>query len=188
MKLQNTLTNAAAKSASYGGKLWAMKNNQQTVNQMSKPSEKAIQVATCGHYNDADTLAAAIDAHTAEALAEHKRVLELAGQYGSLEFWIMPERKGWNDHKEYIGGVEHHYNYCPEGGWFKPDEPSHIECNLNCGKCWHDGSSLQASETFIPLLLRWGQDAVLNRLTSQYDERMKPETTDNEQKTQNKDA
>lgn len=103
------------------------------------------------------------------------------GEYGSLEFWIRPERAEWGGRKEYIGGVEHHYNYCPKGGWFNPNKPSHEHCDLNCSKCWHDGSSLQASETFIPLLLRCGQDAVLDRLESQYDERMKPESPTDEQ-------
>lgn len=37
-----------------------------------------MQIATCEHYNDAVLLAEAIDTHTADAIADTMRVVELA--------------------------------------------------------------------------------------------------------------
>lgn len=53
----------------------------------------------------------------------------------------------------YIGGIEVHYRTPPE--YMADDPPSQDECWLLKCPCWHDGSSLQASEIWIP---RWLSD------------------------------
>ena len=54
--------------------------------------------------------------------------------------------------KRYSGGIEIHYRQPPD--WLRDDLP-HKSCWLLGGPCWHDGSSLQASEIWIPF---WLQD------------------------------
>ena len=72
---------------------------------------------------------------------------------GALHLWIndMGEKFG-HDHpgQRYHGGLEIHYRTPP--GYMRHDAPSQDECWLLHAPCWHDGSSLQASETWIP---RW---------------------------------
>jgi hypothetical protein len=50
----------------------------------------------------------------------------------------------------YYGGIEYHYRTPPS--YMKDDAPSHHDCRLLGGICWHDGSSLAATEIWIP---RW---------------------------------
>jgi hypothetical protein len=45
-------------------------------------------------------------------------------------------------------GIEVHYRY-PQVH-MKDDAPSHLDCWLIKGNCWHDGSSLYASDTLWP--------------------------------------
>ena len=52
----------------------------------------------------------------------------------------MPDR--------YSGGIEIHYRYPPE--YMAKKAPDHDRCCLLNAPCWHDGSSLQASERWIP--------------------------------------
>jgi hypothetical protein len=49
----------------------------------------------------------------------------------------------------YSGGIEVHYRNPPKALADQP--PSHDECQLLKCPCWHDGSSLQAEEYWIPL-------------------------------------
>ena len=48
----------------------------------------------------------------------------------------------------YQGGIEIHYRHPPE--YMAEEPPSQDECWLLKCPCWHDGSSLQASEVWIP--------------------------------------
>ena len=50
----------------------------------------------------------------------------------------------------YGGGLEIHYRQPPN--YMRVDAPSTDDCWLLKCPCWHDGSSLQASELWIP---RW---------------------------------
>ena len=47
----------------------------------------------------------------------------------------------------YSGGIEIHYRQPPS---YMDTPPSQNKCWLLGGPCWHDGSSLQASEYWIP--------------------------------------
>ena len=77
----------------------------------------------------------------------------LLGARGGLHLWITDhgeehERKCGN---RYLGGIEIHYRRPPE--YMRDQPPSQDECWLLCAPCWHDGSSLQAMERWIPLWL-----------------------------------
>ncbi len=51
--------------------------------------------------------------------------------------------------EKYFGGIEIHYREAPH--YMKNDAPSQDTCWILKAPCWHDGSSLQASEKWIPL-------------------------------------
>lgn len=51
---------------------------------------------------------------------------------------------------EWYGGIETHYRTPPS--YMEHGPPSHPQCEILNANCWHDGSSLQASEVWIP---RW---------------------------------
>lgn len=48
----------------------------------------------------------------------------------------------------YSGGIEFHWRSPPE--YMRNEVPSHKNCGVLGGPCWHDGSSMQASEFWIP--------------------------------------
>lgn len=48
----------------------------------------------------------------------------------------------------FSGGIEIHYRAPPD--YMKDDAPSGNPCWLIHGPCWHDGSSMQATEFWIP--------------------------------------
>lgn len=50
--------------------------------------------------------------------------------------------------ERYSGGIEIHYRQPPE--YMKDDAPSQDHCWLLKAPCWHDGSSLQVTERWIP--------------------------------------
>lgn len=49
--------------------------------------------------------------------------------------------------------------------------PSHLDCWLLKGRCWHDGTSLYASETVWPIVksMRFDHDAIFNYLECEAD-------------------
>lgn len=65
-----------------------------------------------------------------------------------------------------IGGIEEHRR--APADYQRADEPSHTDCRLLDGNCWHDGSSLYASDVLIPLLERDGEDAMWAQLEREY--------------------
>ncbi len=67
------------------------------------------------------------------------------------------------------GGIEIHYRQPPD--CMKDQPPTHDNCWLLNQPCWHDGSSLQVEETWIPLWNNLGDDhdAMLERLASYAD-------------------
>jgi hypothetical protein len=68
------------------------------------------------------------------------------------------------------GGIETHYRQPP--AYMKDDDPSHDHCWILGGKCWHDGSSLYASEVLIPILERDGEFGVWAQLEREYMHRL----------------
>lgn len=74
---------------------------------------------------------------------------ELIGLHGGVHLHITEYTKDYqNITGPYGGGIEFHYR-TPYRGRNEP--PSHDECWLLKAPCWHDGSSLWASEYWIPL-------------------------------------
>ena len=49
--------------------------------------------------------------------------------------------------EQYAGGIEFHYRHPPD---YMDTAPTRNNCWLLNSPCWHDGSSLQASEYWIP--------------------------------------
>lgn len=70
-----------------------------------------------------------------------------------LHIRTLKYRPGSDIPREPHGGIEFH----SRSPWpSSPDSaPDHDQCWLLKGPCWHDGSSLQASEYWIP---RWQRD------------------------------
>ena len=50
---------------------------------------------------------------------------------------------------EDTAGLEIHYFHAPD--YMRDNAPSHIDCPYTGGRCWHDGTSLYATETLWPL-------------------------------------
>jgi len=69
----------------------------------------------------------------------------LIGPKGGLHFHIN-ENKDFGD----SGGLEFHSFEPLEHQ--KKDPPSHLDCWLLKGRCWHDGTSLYATETLWPMI------------------------------------
>lgn len=67
-----------------------------------------------------------------------------------------------------LGGIEEHRR--EPSDYQDPEKPSHEDCRL-IGRCWHDGSSLYASEVLIPILEQSGEDAIWRQLEIEYHER-----------------
>jgi len=63
--------------------------------------------------------------------------------------------------ERYSGGIEGHWRYAIAN---RP--PDHALCPFLNAPCWHDGSSLQATETWIPLwrACQGDPDAMFDRL------------------------
>jgi len=101
----------------------------------------------------------------------------VSGKLGSVSFWVNETGKEWQGGggERYYGGVEYHYT--------KESKPKYLgkgshnkKCDQNNGQCWHDGTSLWASEYWIPIILPMGDDAIWNRLKQQYVEHLLTKT------------
>lgn len=70
---------------------------------------------------------------------------ELVGPIGAIHFHVsLSESYGPSCGLEY-----HHTEVCG----FRTDEaPDHVNCPLTGGRCWHDGTSLYASEHLWPYI------------------------------------
>lgn len=64
------------------------------------------------------------------------------------------------------GGVEYHHRAVPD--YMTRKEASHEHCWILEGPCWYAGTSLWASEHWIPLLERDGEDGIWSELTTTY--------------------
>jgi hypothetical protein len=76
---------------------------------------------------------------------------ELIGRHGGLHFHVLEHgaemlKQGCDP---FGAGLEVHYRQPPDGMAGLP--PSHDECWLLKCPCWHDGTSLYAQETLLPM-------------------------------------
>lgn len=95
----------------------------------------------------------------------HNYVIETS--WGALELHVheMDEetKKRHPDLSEPTGGIECHYRAPP--GYMADRPPSHNRCWILDAPCWHDGSSLAASEKWIPMWqTRTSDQEILERL------------------------
>ena len=95
----------------------------------------------------------------------------VVGRHGGMHLWI----RGYllDGTMTWSGGIEMHYRTPPQ--YMEHDAPSHDCCWLLQAPCWHDGSSLQATEEWIP---RWlmdphDHDGMLAALAAYAEERLK---------------
>lgn len=86
----------------------------------------------------------------------------VSGKLGSLSFWVV------DDSRRY-GGIEYHYNAISRPDYLANTKP-HTNCAVNGGFCWHDGSSLWASEWWIPNILPGGNKRIWDTLERHYEE------------------
>lgn len=88
------------------------------------------------------------------------------GANGGLHLYIREPHSAYVSEglQDPSGGIEVHYRYPPE--YMADDAPSHDECWVLKCPCWHDGSSLQASERWIPMweLDRNDHEGIFNAL------------------------
>lgn len=94
--------------------------------------------------------------------------MAVVGALGAVHFhWTPTPIPGLN--QPFYSGLETHYVTPPH--YMRDEEASHDECWLLGAECWHDGTSLYASEVLIQRLLRDGEDALWAVLEREYRER-----------------
>ncbi len=80
-------------------------------------------------------------------------------------------------------GLEIHYSEAPD--YMRDQAPSQTNCWLIGGRCWHDGTSLYASETLWPMiepmLRSRDHDAIFRLLEHEADMRFRCEEVDADQ-------
>lgn len=88
--------------------------------------------------------------------------------HGSISFWFTPFPEGSSPFpygEKGNGGVETHYNEKSKPEYLG-EASFHEQCLQNNGKCWHDGTSLWASEYWIPYVMPNGDEAIWRKLES----------------------
>lgn len=94
---------------------------------------------------------------------------EVVGSNGSIHFHATI-------HEEYGDscGLEIHYWQPPE--YMKDKPPSHLNCPLTGGRCWHDGTSLYAKDHLWPIVSAFlrssDHEAVFDLLKKELQERL----------------
>jgi hypothetical protein len=91
----------------------------------------------------------------------------VVGPEGAVHFWVSPSREDITGDDLY-GGVEYHHAFPPD--YMRNDPPSHSPCHFLGKPCWHDGTSLWASEHWIPHFITCGQEWVFTQLEILYRE------------------
>jgi hypothetical protein len=98
---------------------------------------------------------------------------ELRSAYGGVHFHVSVSSR-----YEPTAGLEFHY-LRPISG--KDDAPDHVNCPLTGGRCWHDGTSLYATETLWPQIkayLKGGEHDLIFRVLEREALRLKPDQSD----------
>lgn len=98
-----------------------------------------------------------------ESAHDGRKEWAVTSDLGSLSFWVSS-----CDGRQY-GGVENHYNAVSRPEYLACTHP-HTTCELNGGFCWHDGSSLWASEWWIPNILPGGNELIWQTLERYYED------------------
>ena len=105
-----------------------------------------------------------------------RHIWALVGAHGGLHLHITDygEKHEEEYGYRYQGGIEVHWRHPPSGANRPPDND---ECWLLKCPCWHDGSSLQATETWIPIWLscKDDHDHMFAMLANEADRHLNPE-------------
>lgn len=95
-----------------------------------------------------------------------KHMWEIVGPEGGVHFHV-----GFYGDNDPSCGLEFHH--AARAGYRQDEAPDHIKCPLIGEPCWHDGTSLYASESIWPMvepMLRSGShDDVFRVLEHEYD-------------------
>jgi hypothetical protein len=112
-------------------------------------------------------------------MPDGRKEWSVTGELGSISFWVdeMTSEVAKRCGEKFFGGVETHYNKKSKPDYLDIDA-HHASCLHNGGECWHDGTSLWASEYWIPHILPLGQDAIWQRLTQAYRDNFKPDESE----------
>ena len=95
---------------------------------------------------------------------------ELRGPDGGIHFHVGISRDA-----KYppTAGLEIHR--CAPPDYQRGEAPHHVDCPVTGGRCWHDGTSLYASETLWPMFEVWlrsgDHESIFRALESEYDSR-----------------
>lgn len=76
-------------------------------------------------------------------------IWSIVGGPGGIHLHITENRIVDDESLRYHGGLEVHYRQPPD--YMRGDAPSHYDCQIIGGPCWHDGSSLYAQDYWIPI-------------------------------------
>jgi len=77
---------------------------------------------------------------------EQHHVWELVGPKGALHFHVTMLDEPYGP----SAGLEIHHREPPEH--MRGEAPNQLKCRLTSGWCWHDGTSLYATETLWPMV------------------------------------
>jgi len=86
----------------------------------------------------------------------------VVGDLGGVHFWYSESK---HDGQKY-GGVEWHWRERTED--YHTETPSHDDCWVIGGPCWHDGTSLYADEVYIPMVGHVDDDVIYRFLATDY--------------------
>ena len=99
----------------------------------------------------------------------HSHRWEVIGPDGAMHFHVSVRTE--EPHPFESAGLETH----SRTPLYEPSAPDHIDCPLTGGPCWHDGTSLYATETLWPrikvYLAGGAHSKVFRILEREYDER-----------------
>lgn len=103
--------------------------------------------------------------------SDNQKGWAVVGKHGGIEFWFIEPAQD-DPWKERLGGVETHQRRPMEYSKSQ-DTPDHKHCEVIDGPCWHDGTSLWASEHWIPMYEACGEEWVWQELETTYLDRFR---------------
>lgn len=128
-----------------------------------------------------ETLRRNVDLHIGDGSINVR--MQVIGEHGGVEFtfYCFNELPYMGAPAGCIkpGGVEYHWKAHNRPDYFRTDEtPKHTDCKITGGECWHDGTSLWASEYWFPGMNAQGADWVWRNLENEYAKKIDPATAD----------
>lgn len=98
-------------------------------------------------------------------VGEWNHSFSLIGRFGALALNI----REYKDTPS--AGLEYHHK-SPLG--YMDDAPSRTDCYLLNGPCWHDGTSLYATETYLPVFQYGDHERIFRMMTRDADRAFYP--------------